>query len=270
MTITVRPLGLVRALASIAVAMALAIWSSCTSAPGDFRFQVYIDQRVNSVYHAACLGGSIGCSREVFERFWHERLGWIEPDQAALDLWRQVMAAVTDGAPARQPAPLLPNALRYHPAQAARYSVISVAMEARSPSELGQLVEGALSNDRVRDLQATLDHFDERLRSWWSTEGLVSVEALTPEIAERVTADDFRRLAAKVARFLETDLSGRSFNVYVVASPEPRGTAASGTALSSHLLVEAVDVLSSDEIAGIAFHELTHVLYEETPPACRA
>ena len=117
----------------------------------------------------------------------------------------------------------------------------------------------------VRDLQTVLDHMDERLRPWWDSEGLASVEARAPNIAVRVRADDFRHLATRVARFLEADLPSPNLRIYAVASPEPQGTAASATALSGHVVVEAIDALSSDETASIVFHELTHVLYEETP-----
>ena len=176
------------------------------------------------------------------------------------------MAEITDGAPAREAAPLLSNALRDHPAQAARYGVIAAAMEPRSVSEMARLSEESLSHDMVRDLQMVFDHMDERLRQWWDTEGLASVEGRAADIAVRVRGEDFHHLGTQVARFLEADLPSPNLRIYAVASPEPQGTAASATALSGHVVVEAIDTLSSDEIAGIVFHELTHVLYEETPP----
>src|SRR5688572_4714946 len=45
--------------------------------------RVDLKERVNAVYHLACLAGSIACTTEVFERFWKQRLGWTEADEAA-------------------------------------------------------------------------------------------------------------------------------------------------------------------------------------------
>ena len=73
-----------RIVMSVGVAMALVSWQSCVSPLSGLRFQVQTSQLVNSVYHVACLGGSIACSREVFERFWQERMGWTADDQAEL------------------------------------------------------------------------------------------------------------------------------------------------------------------------------------------
>src|ERR1700716_535373 len=43
-------------------------------APLDMRLHVDASLRTNAVYHLACLGGSISCSRDIFERFWKDRL----------------------------------------------------------------------------------------------------------------------------------------------------------------------------------------------------
>ena len=55
------------------------------------RVELHVDfkERVNAVYHLACLARTIGCTTDAFERFWKERLGWTDADQAALDLWRR-------------------------------------------------------------------------------------------------------------------------------------------------------------------------------------
>jgi len=44
------------------------------SAPLDMRLHIDASLRTNAVYHLACLGGSISCSRDIFERFWKDRL----------------------------------------------------------------------------------------------------------------------------------------------------------------------------------------------------
>src|SRR5688572_5229171 len=88
--------------------------------PEQLRLHVDSVQRVNAVYHVACLAESIACTKDVFERFWKDRLGWTANDQTALDSWRQVMTDITNSAAARSPAPLLPNTPRFHPGQAVR------------------------------------------------------------------------------------------------------------------------------------------------------
>ena len=51
------------------------------------RVELHVDlkERVNAVYHLACLAGTISCTRDAFERFWKDRLGWTDADEAALE-----------------------------------------------------------------------------------------------------------------------------------------------------------------------------------------
>ena len=42
--------------------------------PLDMRLHIDASLRTNAIYHLACLGGSISCSRDIFERFWKDRL----------------------------------------------------------------------------------------------------------------------------------------------------------------------------------------------------
>ena len=61
---------------AVACAMlALALVAARTAAaPLDMRLHIDASLRTNAVYHLACIAGSIGCSRDIFERFWKDRL----------------------------------------------------------------------------------------------------------------------------------------------------------------------------------------------------
>ena len=68
----------------VVLGVALLVASRPNAAP---RIELHVDlnERVNAVYHLACLARNISCSTDVFERFWKERLGWTDTDEAALD-----------------------------------------------------------------------------------------------------------------------------------------------------------------------------------------
>jgi hypothetical protein len=65
-----------------------------------------------------------------------------------------------------------------------------------------------------------------------------------------------------VAGFVEADSPASEFNVHIIAGPEPKSDAASGTFISNHCFVEVTDAATADGIASVGIHELTHYLYE--------
>ena len=69
----------------------------------------------NAVYHLACLGGSISCSRDIFERFWKDRLHESIDDRQAVAAWQRLLAKAGEAAPDMAPSPLLINAIPLHP-----------------------------------------------------------------------------------------------------------------------------------------------------------
>ena len=62
----------------VVLGVALLVASRPNAAP---RIELHVDlnERVNAVYHLACLARNISCSTDVFERFW-KRLGWTDAD----------------------------------------------------------------------------------------------------------------------------------------------------------------------------------------------
>jgi hypothetical protein len=135
--------------------------------PVQVRLHVDASDRVNAVYHLACLAGSIACTKDNFERFWKGDLGWTAADQVALEAWRAVMKDVTEHAPPRQPATLLPNTRRFHPGQAAREKVLAAAVESDSSRRLVERSGGILTMVTADRIESAIDHVERRIRSWW-------------------------------------------------------------------------------------------------------
>jgi len=247
----------------LVLAALLVAVSQLAAAPAQrLRVHVALNLRVNAVYHAACLADSIPCTREVFDQFWKSHLTWSEADQSALDAWRRVMTAVTAAAPARPAAPLLPNTPRFHPAQAARTTVIVAALEATSAADLRVKAQGIISEEDAAQLSRTVERFEQRLSAWFKT-------AAGPEVQRRIKLVDqsvrelrFTNTVEKVAAFLEAELPAPVLYVDAIVGPAPRSEDFAATQLGSHLLAEVVDAASVSGIVSGAMHELTHYLYD--------
>jgi len=81
-------------------------------APLEMRLHIDASLRTNAVYHLACLGGSISCSRDIFERFWKDRLHESVDDRQTVAAWQRLLASAGERAPEMKPSPLLINAIR--------------------------------------------------------------------------------------------------------------------------------------------------------------
>lgn len=233
-----------------------------SSAAPRVELHVDIKERVNAVYHLACLAETISCTTSTFKRFWKERLGWTDADQAALDLWRRVMTDVTSAAPARSPAPLLGNTPRFHPTQAARTAALVAAIEATSVDDLRRRSRGVLNIQAATAVKRAADHVERRIRSWFRTTGRPLVERRVGQIRDAAQRSRFANAAAQMAAFLETELPDPNLYVHVIVGPEPQSTDSAATQLGKHFLVEVVDGTTAEGIVGGATHELTHYLYD--------
>ena len=235
------------------------------SAAARVELHVDLEERVNAVYHLACLAGTIGCTTDAFERFWKERLGWTDADQAALDLWRGTMLAVTNAAPARPPAPLLPNTARFHPPQVARTAVIVAAIETASIDGLRRRSGGILDREAATGVKRAVDHFERRVRSWFRATGRRLVERRVGQIRDAARRRRFADATARTAMFLETELPDPDVYLHVIAGPDPESTDSAATVFGNHFVVEVVDTTTADGIVEGAAHELTHYLYDRVP-----
>ena len=229
--------------------------------------RVDLKERVNAVYHLACLAGSITCTKDVFERFWKERLVWTEADRAALDLWQQTMTAVTNAASARPSAPLLPNTPRFHPTQAARTAVIVAAIESASTRDLRRRSHDVLNADSAARVKSAVDHFERRIRSWFRTTASRTVERRVEQVRQVARRSRFAETTAQMAAFLRADLPDSNVYVHAIAGPEPQSKNFTATQFGNHFAVEVVDAATADGIVSVATHELTHYIYDRAPAA---
>ena len=247
------------------LAVLLAVSQAPAAAAQRIRVHASLNVRVNAVYHAACLAESIPCSREVFDRFWKSQLSWSEADQSTLETWRRVMAAATAAAPARPAAPLLANTPRFHPAQAARSTLIVAALEASSPADLHVKAQNVVTAEDAAQLSRVVDHFEQRLRDWFKMAAGAEIQRRL-KLAEQYLGDiRFSNTVDKMAAFLQAELPAPDLYVDVIVGPEPRSEDSAATQLGSHLLVEVVNATTSAGIASGAVHELTHYIYDRAP-----
>lgn len=226
---------------------------------------VDLNERVNAVYHLACLAESIACTKDVFERFWKERLAWTEADQAALNLWRQTMMAITNEAKPRPPAPLLPNTPRFHPTQAARTAVIVAAIESVSTRDLRRRSHDVLSEESAARVKKAVDHFERRIRPWFRATARRTVERRVGQVIQVARRSRFAETTAEMATFLQADLPDSNVYVHAIAGPEPQSKDFAATQFGNHFVAEIVDAATADGIVSVAAHELTHYIYDRAP-----
>jgi hypothetical protein len=139
-------------------------------APLDMRLHIDASLRTNAVYHLACLGGSITCSRDIFQRFWKDRLHESVDDRQTVAAWQRLLASAVERAPEMKPSPLLINAVPMHPDGLRRRQVIAGLIETPSPVDL-QRRAPALSRAEAGELIGLVDRVERRLRPWWRAEG---------------------------------------------------------------------------------------------------
>jgi hypothetical protein len=255
-----------RQFATVLILFAALAEQARAAVPDQLRLHIDSNQRVNAVYHVACLASSIACTKDVFERLWKDRLGWTADDQTALDWWRQVMTDVTNSAPARSPAPLLLNTSRFHPGQAARQSVIVAAIESRSPQDLVRRSTGILDLPNAVRIKQAIDHFDRRIRSWWRSERRQAIQRRVKEVEQHARRAGMPGAVVQVGMFLEADLPNPDVYVHAITAPDPQSKDYMATQFGNHFVIEMVDETTTGGIVGIAMHELTHYLYDRAPP----
>ncbi len=229
---------------------------------GGIRLHVDVDERINAVYHVACLGLAVSCSRELFERFWHERLEWIDADQAALDDWRRVVdeaAGREAGEGTPETLTLLPNSPALVPEIVRRERIVAAPFESGDLTGRGR---GLLSPEDVALMTSVHDHFERRLAPWWQAEGRQSAEARARRVEERLNRDVFQDLATQIVTFLDAAPPSWDLYFHAIASPEPDSEQGRATVLANHFMMEMIDGLKAEQMVAIAFHELTHYLYQ--------
>lgn len=201
------------------------------------------------LYHAACLSGQIGCSKPIFETFWHDEMKWEPADQAALDKFAAVFDDAVRAAPTSDAAPLMPNFPGYFP-----------AMQARQTLLLG-VIEG---HPDVR-LHGPLDHFRRRLHPWLQSTGNATIRHHTPAAVNVLDKYGMPEVMARVAAFMESPIRTRDVFIHAIARPFGDPKNATATVRGNHFFVEVTSADKPEDTSWKAAHELTHYLYEGAP-----
>jgi hypothetical protein len=252
-----------RSATCLRLALCLALTAASAASPAvSFTFHCDAAESTNAIYHLACLAGQIPCTKDAFERFWHDTLQWTSADQRELDAWIAGLEKVERAAGPPQAAPFVGNYRSFFPGLDARLHVIHAALESGSLSEFQHRTQRSLSLDEAARLQHAIAHFRGRLRPWWRTTGHNAVKARVRQAEKELRSDKVVALASQVAAFVEAESPAREIYVHIIPGPEPKSDAASGTFVSNHCLVEVTDAATPDGIASVSIHELTHYLYE--------
>lgn len=255
----------IRTAACAALAIPL-IGVTAASAPLEMRLHVDASLRTNAVYHLACLAGSITCSRDVFERFWKDRLHESADDRRTVAEWQRLLATVVERAPAMGPSPLLVNAVPMHPDGLARSQVMAGLLETRSAAGLQRRAPG-LSRVEADELLGLVDRVERRIRPWWMAEGQRAAKARIRGVAETARRNHMPQALGRMAQFLESAPPSRHAYVHAIAPPEPESKDYTATAILNHLPMEAVAAADDpNAVVHGAVHEIGHYLYDYIPP----
>jgi hypothetical protein len=251
--------GCLRGPAALCVALTAV---SAIAPPASITFHCDAAESANAVYHVACLAGQVPCTKDAFERFWHDTLRWTPDDQRELDAWTETLTNVERAAGPAPAAPYAGNYRSFFPGVDARLTIIHAAIESTSLADFQRRIRRWLTADDGARLQQAIVHFRGRLRPWWRKSGAEAVKARVRDAEKRLRGSAMVALAGEVAAFVEAESPARDIYVHVVAAPEAKSDAASATFVSNHCFVEVTDAMAADGIASVSMHELTHYLYE--------
>jgi hypothetical protein len=213
------------------------------------RFHADTSETVNVLYHVACLSGNIGCTKPIFEAFWHQEMKWQPADQTALDQFGAVFDDAVRAAPTSDPAPLMPNLFSYFPALQAQRS----------------LLLGAIEGHPAPRLHAPLDHFRRRLHPWLQSTGNAAIRRHTPAAVNVIEKYGMSDVMGRVATFMESPIHTRDVFIHAIARPFGDPKQATATFRVNHFFVEVTSADRPEDTAWKAAHELTHYLYEGAP-----
>ena len=241
--------------------------SLSAAAQEPIRLHVDVNERVNAIYHLACLAESIPCTKSVFDRFWDEQMIWTDEDRAAVEAWDRAMAIVSTTELHLGMAPLVPNTTSFHHGQAARDAVIVAAMESASERELRTKSGRVIAISNAKRLLPAVDHFQRRLAPWLESKLDASFRARAAEAEQLAERSGFAETMTEMTKFLESDLDGADVYLHVIVPPDPDSEASTATVFGRHFVVEAVDSADAESLVAGAIHELTHHLYDRAPEA---
>jgi hypothetical protein len=232
-------------------------------------FQVFVDvaEFPNVLHHVSCLGKNVPCTFDEIEKFWRERLHWTSADQKQVDLWRATIRKIAEKQPKPAPSPFVPNFQAYYPEIAAVQRILAAGLESRSPADFRKRAAGLAASEEIGQLSAVLEHFQRRLRPWWTSEGRRYGESRRNSLAARLKSPEITALVQRIARFMNSEIVSRDFHVHLIPRGDPKSDAAKASFVRNHAFLEVTDNLQGEEVVAIVVHEIAHALYELAPIA---
>jgi hypothetical protein len=230
-------------------------------------FRVHVDwsEFSNVVYHLSCLSERTPCTRTQIDKFWKEDLDWTSADKRQLDGWNEALTSIAGRQPKPAQVPFLPNFAGYYPELVAVQRIIAAGSESRSVADFRERAMRLASPEEVRQLSAALEHFQRRLRPWWTAQGQRYAAARGRELESRIKSANVTALRDRIARFMESEISSRDFRVHLIPRGDPQSDVGAATFVRNHLFLEVTDKMKPEEAVAIVMHELTHALYERAP-----
>ena len=227
------------------------------------RFSVDVSERATAIYHVACLGDSLPCSKPIFEEFWQQRLSWSATDQRQLEMWKAILTRIGKTAPQAGPFPYVGNTAALQPALAAQRRVIAALFDASRANDLRQRT-GLSAEDADRVFSA-VEHFRRRLNPWWQSRGRRAVPVDLRRVRAHLRGGDLSRLISDLERFSESDSLVTEVRVHAIPVPVPSADAGNATFAGNHVVVEAIQALDAEDFSAVVLHESTHSIYDRSP-----
>src|SRR5215469_6117825 len=137
------------------------------AADAPLQFHVDATEFANTVYHTVCTTGRMGCSRDIYTRFWNEKDRAMPEDGKHFDAFAGVMDELEKAAPAARPLPYLPNDFEYVPALEIRQRAVAAMFGAKSPADFRRRARRLMTAAQAERIGKVLDYFGKRLHPWW-------------------------------------------------------------------------------------------------------
>ena len=237
--------------------------ASATPGWGAIRFSVDVSERAAAIYHVACLGDSLPCTKAIFKEFWRQRLSWSAADQQQLETWKAILTRIGKTAPQAGPFPYVGNTAALQPSLAAQRQVIAALFDASRANDLRQ--RAGLSAEDADRLFSAVEHFRRRLSPWWKSSGRRAVPVDLRRVRAHLRGKDLSRLISDLETFSESDDPVTEIRVHAIPVPVPSSDAGTATFAGNHVVIEAIRALDAEDFSAVALHEATHSIYDRRP-----
>lgn len=242
---------------------AIVVLAAATPGWPAIRFSVDVSDRATAIYHVACLGDSLPCTKAVFQEFWQQRLSWSATDQRQLEMWKAILTRIGEIAPQAGPFPYVGNTVALRPALAAQRQVIAALFEVSRANDLRQ--RAGLSAEDAERMFNAVEHFRRRLNPWWQSSGRQAVPADLRRVRAHLRGRALSGLISDLETFTESDRRGMEVRVHAIPVPVPSADAGNATLAGNHVLIEAIPALDAEDFSAVVLHESTHSLYDRSP-----